>query len=79
MPIFNSQVLIKTNESVFKFYVNFKKLANCRYFSQSPPPPPPPPKKKETKKTSPGINHRLKPYIESSYISPQPASPPNSI
>ena len=50
MPIFNSQVLIKTSE-----------------------------KKNETKKTSPGINHRLKPYIESSYRSPQPASPPNSI
>ena len=36
-------------------------------------------KQNKRKQTSPDVNHRLKPYIQSAYISPQPASPPNSI
>ena len=36
-------------------------------------------KPQKNKKTSPDINHPLKPYIESAYISPNPASPPHSI
>ena len=36
-------------------------------------------KTQKNKKASPDINHPLKPYIESAYISPNPASPPHSI
>ena len=74
-PIFDYQVLVKRKESAFDFYLNFK-LKACKpqeFHTKNQY------KKDNNKKTSLGINYILKPYIESAYISPQPASPPHSI
>ena len=56
-PIFNSQVLIKRNESVFEFYLNFKlKACKLQAFLTKKT-------QKKDKKTSSDINYILKPYI----------------